>query len=276
VPVDLLDPDEISRIDSSLVNFRQGDFFLGDSSFISLGRIRTDSGYAEQWFEVPVLGLILVSQSCDIVRSCAKRPVVEVCPLVEVDQEVLEQVFGWERPMYAAVPALRGQRLVADLDRTMTIEKAVVSGWTRTQGLTSDSEVREFARVLARKRQRFAFPDDFNEFVTPLRKRLIEKHGKESAEGNALRALEEIRVQAEPGWNAPQVQLIFHFVLKQDPPNSFVGRPWRELCDAWMKRLSSTGRFSNPGSLIGSYGSMTAAEYLQSDPLDLEYLSAGD
>jgi hypothetical protein len=37
-----------------------------------------------------VLGLVVVTQSCDVVRSCTERPYVEVCPLVEVDDDPLD------------------------------------------------------------------------------------------------------------------------------------------------------------------------------------------
>lgn len=188
---------------------------------------------------------------------------------------MIDQIIGWERPRYAAVPALVDRRLVADLDRTMTVEKAVIANWDRIQGMRTDAEARQFAQALARKRQRFAFPDDFNRYVQPLRKRLLEKHNRESAEGEALRALQEIRVQAEPSWDAPQVKLLFFFVPKQDSPITFGGQPWSQWCDSWMKRLVGTGRYTDAEGMVVDYTAMTAAEYIQSDLLDLEQLSAG-
>ena len=272
---DALDQSELRRINNAMGTYRQGDCFLGDHGFVSLCRINTSSGFEEQWQDTPVAGLVLVSQSCDIARSCAERPVVEMCPLVEVDQEALGQIISWQRPRHAAVPALIAQRLVADLDRTMTVEKAVIADWHRTEGLRTDDEVREFARALARKRQRFAFPDSFNRYVNPLRRRLVEKHGKESPEGEALRALQEIRVRATPAWDAPELQLIFYFLRDQDSPPAFCGRAWSEWCDDWMKRLVNDGPYKDPEGLVIDYASMSAAEYLQSDALDLEQLSAG-
>ncbi|MCY4590120.1 MAG: hypothetical protein OXE86_06055 [Alphaproteobacteria bacterium] len=50
----------------------------------------------------------------------------------------------------AFVPATSGTRLVADLDRCMTVEKALVVGWTRIHGLGSDEELRAFAQSPAR------------------------------------------------------------------------------------------------------------------------------
>lgn len=94
--------------------------------------------------------------------------------------------------------ALREQRLVADLDRVMTVEKSVVFSWQRTVGCPLDEDARNFARALARKRARFAFPNDFNRLVDPLSQRLKEKHDRRSPEGGALRALREIRVVVTP------------------------------------------------------------------------------
>jgi hypothetical protein len=269
-----VDQSEVQRVDQAMRSYQQGDCFLGDHGFIHLCLLRTEDEYEHQWQETPVVGLVLVSQSCDIVRSCADRPVVEMCPLVSVDQSQLASIVGGWRPQYVALPALSGQGLVVDLDRTMTVEKAVIVSWAHTKGLNSDAETRGFAQALARKRTRFAFPDDFNSYVEPLRKRLIEKHGKESPEGDALRAMNEIRVRAEPAWDAQEVQITFYFVRRQDSASSFDGKPWHVWCDGWMGRLVDGGRFKNPYGQVVDYTSMSAAEYLESDRLDLDQLSA--
>lgn len=265
----------MQTVDQAMEACRQGDCFLGDHGFVALCLVPTDSGHEEQWLDTPVAGLVVVSQSCDIARTCADRPMVEACPLVEVEQEVLDQIIGCVRPMYAAIPALNHKRLVADLNRTMTVEKAVIANWERIQGLHTDAEIRSFAQALARKRQRFAFPDSFNRYVQPLRRRLVEKHNRTSPEGEALRTLQEIRVRAEPAWDAPQVHVLFYFVRKQGSSLEFGGRPWSDWCDDWMKRLVAYGPFNDPEGLVVDYSAMTAADYLQSDALDLEYLSAG-
>jgi hypothetical protein len=76
------------------------------------------------------------------------------------------------------VSTLRSRRLVADLDRTMTVEKAVVAKWPRTAGCRTDEDVRRFSMALARKRARLAFPDDFTACAQKLQTRLQEKHDK--------------------------------------------------------------------------------------------------
>lgn len=119
-----------AAVDQALAEWRQGDCVLGEQWFVF--RLALDApltpaarAAAEQGAdlaEAEVRGLAVVSQTCDIVRSCAERPFVDVCPLVEVDEELLHQVERGRRPAYAVVPGLARVRLVADLDRTMALE----------------------------------------------------------------------------------------------------------------------------------------------------------
>lgn len=91
----------------------------------------------------------------------------------------------------------------------MTVEKGVVAQWNRVSGCSTDKERRALGQALARKRNRFAFPDDFTELSRKLQNRMRDKHNKSSIEGDALRALCEIRVRASPSWNAPKIGLMF-------------------------------------------------------------------
>ncbi len=69
---------------------------------------------------------------------------------------------------------------------------------------------------------------------------------------------------------------MFFFVRKQNSPMTFGGQLWSEWCDKWMTRLADFGPYKNPEGLVIDYQTMTAAEYLQSDALDLDQLSAGE
>ena len=82
-----------------------------------------------------VRGLVMLSQTCDVVRGCRARPFIEVAPLIEVPEQWVEEIRRLKRPAFAYVQITAGDRLVADLDRTMTVEKALVAGWARTPGL---------------------------------------------------------------------------------------------------------------------------------------------
>ena len=266
-------------VDRALQGWRQGDCTLEPQWFVhrinpSLALTPAGSTAAQEGAELAeqrVNGLVVVSQTCDIVRSCLERPYLEVCPLVQVNDEALHHIERGRRPAYAYLPQLADRMLVADLDRTMTVEKAMVLRWSRVPGCASDAEVRAFAQALARKRARFAFPDDFNLWARKLQGRLAEKHDRNSPEGRALRALREIRVQASPAWEGSAITIKFFFI-RHDVDSEFEGAPWKNFLDVWLKQLAADTRFTADGQ-ISTLDELTASDYVHSDPLDLDHLS---
>lgn len=267
-------------IDQALQAWRQGDCVVGEHWF--LFRIDADSPLTEDGAaaaseevdsaEAEVVGFMVATQTCDIVRSCRGRPFIEVCPLVDVDEGALHEIERGRRPNYAFVAGVSGQLLVADLDRVMTVEKSVVADWERVEGCRSDDDARRLALALARKRARVAFPDDFVAFASPLMSRMSTKHDKESDEGRALRALREIRIQAAPSWDAEEVRLTFCFIRNEDEP-TFAKQGWDHYLKAWLKRVDAAGRFVEVDGIVQTLDDLTAREYVESDPLDLDYLS---
>ena len=129
------DSDEAKRIDAALKEWRQGDLALDEPWFIHAGdpaEPLTDSAAQAtegglQALTSEVAGLVVVTQTCDIVRSCTTRPYVEVAPLMRVDADDLLTVQRGRRPAQATLPTLVASSLVADLDRVMTVEKSIVA-----------------------------------------------------------------------------------------------------------------------------------------------------
>jgi hypothetical protein len=269
------DPALRGQIEEILSAWRQGDCVLVEQAFVyrvTPEPARESAEGQADIAEVRVRGLMVASQSCDLVRSVEERPFVEVCPLVEVDAATLEEIRKARRPRYAWVPGVAGQLLVADLDRTMTIEKSVVASWQRTAGCGSDEETRALATALSRKRSRFAFPDDFVLAVRRLEERLREKHEKNSPEGRALRALREIRVRAAPSWDAERVELLFFFIREEEAID-FEGKSWDTYMKDWLDRISATERFDSVDGVVVTLDDLTARDYVESDRLDLDHLS---
>lgn len=273
------DSDEAKRIDASLQEWRQGDLALGESWFVHVGdgalplseaAAQAESG--AQALTSEVLGLVVVTQTCDVVRSCVTRPFIEVAPLMRVSEDDLHQVKRGRRPAHATLPVLEKELLVADLDRVMTVEKSVVATWKRTPGFTRDADGRAFAQALARKRVRFAFPDDFTALAKKLQARLADKHDKNTDEGRGLRALREIRVCASPSWDAASTE-IFFWLIRDDADATFEGKSWADLLKDWLKLVPATGRFKSIEGQVATLQEMTAEDYVGSDPLDLDHLS---
>ena len=261
-----------------LETWRQGDCVLGEQWFayrIDPANPATEAGQiaaanGADLAEALVVGLAVTSQTCDIVRVDPESPFVEISPLVSVAAPEYDEIARRMRPRYAVVPALAKDRLVADLSRTMTVEKAVVVTWDRVPGWTEDNEARDFAEALARKRARPAFPDDLVHLVGGLQARIKEKHNRHSPEGAALQSLREIRVQGTPSWRSAQVRLHFWFISRE--PKAEPGL--EQSVEEWLKRVQPTGRFVSIDGQAVNLSEMTAQEYVDSDRLDLDWLSA--
>ncbi len=154
----------------------------------------------------------------------------------------------------------------------MTIEKRLLMRWSRTPGCASDAERRALARALGRKRERMAFPDDFSAFIDPLRKRVIEKHSRQSEEGEAFRALREIRIRASPSWTAKSVDLWLWFVVEADQILT-AGSSATSYIQKWMDLIRPRGRFTSVDGVCVMLDDLTATDYVESDPLDLDHVS---
>ncbi len=219
-----------------------------------------------------VEGVVVLTQTCDIVRSSLDRPYIEIAPLVKVDDSTIDQIRRLQRPAFAYVPGVADKNLVADLDRVMTIEKAVLARLgKRTQGCRTDAQQRDFARALSRKRSRFAFPTEFVEAADSLKNHLKAKHNKQTDEGSHLRGIKEIRVRAEPSWNHDVVRLTFWFIMDSD---RLVDTPdLVSQVDHWVSLLDESGRFIVESATACFLDDITAQDYVDSDVLDLDSLS---
>ena len=250
-----------------LPELRQGDYSFDENWFVY--RVAPDKN-ENSLIEEPIIGIVVLSQSCDIVRDSAERPFLEVCPLVRIEEnQLVSEISKGLRPRYAYVPAAAPDMLVADLDRIMTVDKTVVSAWTFQRGCsTVDQQVR-FAAATARKRSRFAFPDEIVQLLRPLQSRILKKHSKDSPEGNRLRQLQEIRVVAIPSWIDPE-SLTFYFIFPEDVE---IAPDVEQQCALWTDLVQSPSGESFCDHVATHYSTLSAREYLNSIALDLDHLS---
>jgi hypothetical protein len=136
------DAAEIERIETALREWRQGDATLDDGAFIvhlADKRAPLTAAARDSVEGVPgefnlydvftaVKGLVVVSQSCDIVKKCADCEYVEVSPLVEINNPAqMRAIRKGAQLRYAYLPGLADRNFAVDLGRTMTVEKAVVA-----------------------------------------------------------------------------------------------------------------------------------------------------
>jgi len=199
---------------------------------------------------------------------------VDVSALVHIKSDAdLHEIQKGRQIRYAYVPGVADRRLVADLERTMAVEKSVVATWGRVPGCATDEERVAFADALARKRRRFAFPHGFNSGLIKFKDRLKDKRKKSTAEGRLINALDHIRAAASPNWDAPQVTVFFWFLLSRDQGINFDES--RRVIEEWMKLviLSTPFAIAEPSFALVEQEDMTVLVYLTSHPLDYDDLS---
>lgn len=220
-----------------------------------------------------VSGLVVVTQTCDIVRSCTKRPYIEVAPLEHIPDPNQFNLIrkGWT-PAYAYIPGVADQALAAHLDRTMTVEKSVVATWQRIDGCRNDIEARDFSAALARKRARWAFPDTFVAMTEKLRQQIRSNAGKVTAEGKMIDALKEMRVRAAPSWRDDEIALTFYFI-KLDGADPATREEWARQVASWVDLIEIRRPFTGLDPIFGTLDDFDARDIVESDSLDFEYLS---
>lgn len=274
----------VDDTDRATAKWRQGDVIdlrliswlaLPDSPLTAHAALATNSDDSD----VAVLlaeaeALVVLTQTCDIVRTCRERPHVELARLVKLSEPSASEARRGARPRFAPVPGVGADAFV-DLDVVVTAEKSMLARASRTLGLPSEADQRRFARGVGRAYSRFAFPDDLTVALRGLVGRIRDKHDRDSPEGRALGALEEIRITGSPSWSGDLIDTFLTFA----PPTREVAdtvlsqEEWDEIVDQWLRRAEPFGVIrSVDGSMI-PLDEFTAREYVDSDPLDLDYLS---
>ena len=228
-----------------------------------------------------VAGLVVVSQTCDLVRKLEDRPYAQVAPLVQVGEAELELVRLRMRPRFVYLPTLATRGLVGDLDRILTVEKAFLATWKRHPGFKDELQRRSFAESLRRYYNRPAFPKAFVDALKKLDAWFHDKHDRTPDPpkkgpapfhpGACLRALAMVLVRPRPSWDAPA----FHvdFILVQQPgAGGIPAEDWETF------RHACIGKVLLPPEITAHWsdmplGHLPAKLYLESDLLDLDYLS---
>ena len=104
-----------------------------------------------------------------------------------------------------------------------------------------------------------------------IRRRIIDKHGKNSDEGAHIRSLREIRVCAEPSWSSDVVTIDLLFIKNSDPADTET--KWDLYADLWLSQFDQSGRFRFQQLVVYSLDDVTAREYVDSERLDFDRLS---
>ena len=271
----------VDRLNDQLQSWRQGDIVQpGVLSWMAMPQDALTARAAETEgdsltcvvSETPELAII--SQTCDIVRNCKQRPYLLLAPVVTLDEPSAGEARRGNRPRFVPLPGA-GDRAFVDLDRVMTVEKSIVLARAPRRGLRNETSQRRFGAGVARTFGRFAFPDDLSMSLKGLVRHIRSNHARDTPGGRALATLKEIRVMGSPSWDAPEIEAFVSFCpATLDEATSLMNEEeWDRLADGWMTRAKPTGVIRSVDGAMIPLDGMTAQEYLDSDPLDLDYLS---
>jgi hypothetical protein len=236
-----LGQDAAEQVNAAMAKWCQGDVAEFDR-FVWLAANSEVSGSASGSMvkETPQRPFVVVSQTCDIRRdSWAEggkgRPYVQLSPLVRLSGEELRLAQGDFLARYGHVPGA-GPDAFADLDRCITIEKAVLARSVHLTGCADELSRRRFSRSAARHRGRFAFPDGVDTSIGRLRDYLRKRRNQETPQGLAVRAIQEIRARANPSFDAKtgfQMYLVFLIDPTILPPSTDDAESCTDEFEAW-------------------------------------------
>ncbi|MXZ53205.1 MAG: hypothetical protein F4089_01275 [Gammaproteobacteria bacterium] len=233
----------VQSLNDELLSWRQGDlvnleelnafrwFAVPHQALTARANEQDDDGLTQ--LSEPA-ALAIVTQTCDIIKPCEKRPHLLLAPVVTLEESTARQAKKGKRPQFAFLPGA-GPSAFVDLDRVMTVEKSILLTSEQRRGLPDEMSQRKFGAAVARKFSRFAFPHDLNPSLQRLLKHIESMHGHDSPEGNALEILEEIRVTGTPSWDDQEIDVFVDFcpATLLDATSLMSEADWETLVDGW-------------------------------------------
>lgn len=184
-----------------LCEWCQGDYALDVAPFIALIPLDEENGYViGETFE-HIRGVVIISQTCDIVRESGERYHVAGCALVERPEEEASLIQNGRRPHLVPVE-LAPPNTYADLSKPVAIDKTLLALWKREVGFSTDEKRHKFGFAISRKFGNFAFPDEFDMAVGHLKKQAWKRHETDTELGRIYRSIREIRFCCAGGWDA--------------------------------------------------------------------------
>jgi hypothetical protein len=186
---------------------RQGDFLPDVDHLFSV-----DIDGAPTQLETPN-GVVLLSQCCDLARGGTGEPVAGA--VVHLSGSAAADAKSGRSPRYAHLEWL-GPDVFVDFACAGALEHQLTVSSARTSVPTTEAR-RILASRIARRFSRFAYPDEVQQFLGRLRKRIRSKaSSEESPLGQCLNRTLTIRIENESGWDTtPPWDLSVIFVLNE-------------------------------------------------------------
>lgn len=175
----------------------------------------------------PELGVVLMSQTCDLVRALPEDRVLIAPVRHPRDAAEASAVRDGKKPLLVLVG--EESQLVAEMDRIVSVPRKRLDDSRvvqRTCATQSGEQAARLASRLARSISRFAFPDGDVEALRKLQTKVLKSWGKNTRFAETLALVDEFRV-ASTDWDAEGSELTVYAIIGADalpdagavPPN---------------------------------------------------------
>ena len=263
-----------SSEEDAITEWRQGDFALDVGGFLFAGVSEDGSAFDAEEHSDGIVGLVAISQTCDIVRKTGGRHYVTVCPLIKVNVEELSSIKKGRRPYLTDVENA-DEMVFADLRRLMSVDKDLVSKWDRSTGFNSEGGRVRFAAALERKFGQFAFPDEFDQAMKSFRERVLSRHAKtQSKVGMVYRSLAQIRFRSDPDWSTKRRTVTVVAIMHDKDSREVERSDIKDELEEVLGKIQWPHGFewAVPKFLLGTAKDFTAEDILSSRRGDFDFL----
>lgn len=260
--------------DAPLEAWRQGDFASDAGGFLFAKPPAGGYPYDAKELTEGIVGLVIISQTCDIIRRTGGRHYVAVCPLITVDEADVADIKKGRRPYLTDVENA-GETVFADLRRIMSVHKDLLRAWVRHEGFSSEEGRVRFAAALERKFGQFAFPDDFDKAIQAFRKRVWRRHDKSASPiGEVYRSLLQIRFHADPDWQAAERVITVIAILQPKPQREAAREDIRKELDTAPGQIAWPDgyKWASPKYMLAAAADLSGADIIASRRGDFDYL----
>lgn len=266
---------EEEPVEKRLQQWRQGDYALDVGGFLFAEIAEEARAFDAHEASDEVAGLVVISQTCDVVRLTDDKRYVAVSPLVAKASGQWKQIASGRYPSLTSLEHAP-EGMYVDLARIMSVSKQLLASWDRHPGFTAPERAIRFAAAIERKMGRFAFPDDFDKATKPFQDRVRERHSKpDSPIGKIYRSIDQLRFLASPHWEAEAVEITMLAVLHPNDKRFASDEDIRAELDAACKGINWPARYqwAEPAFYLATADDLRGSDILNSQLADFEYLS---
>lgn len=249
--------------------WRQGTLLRPSGATFRYGIAGAEGDVAEQG-ERPVKSkelLIVASQDCDIIAK--SEPYVEALVCKKESADFCARLVQGNSSRWFLLD--EGYGIVANAPYKIIIKKEALEGVTPEEWSLHNETLTRFARWLARRYTRPAFPDEFVEvFQAPING--VFETGESEKLADFSRAVSEIRI-SKTSLLGPPYSIDFLFITVQEEISESEGEAITYVQEAINAALTSLEHVESVEFNLRTLDETSMSEFFSTEPIYLEYLT---